>query len=501
MEKINKLIVSHRGNIVAKYGSNAKKIFTLLEKFRKAAKQHGMTAGMFYLDDESLQKDHKITPVSISSDPEQFKSSIDALYKKFDPDYIVLIGAQDIIPFQPLKNSARRHDDENEVPSDLPYASDHPFSIESKDFVSPSRVVGRIPDIPDSGDVSYLTNIINTAINWEPKDIKFYKSYFAVSTVSWQRSTQMNIARMFGNFDSLLYSPISGPDYKKNHTKPSIHFYNCHGALEEPTFYGEKGKKMPEAIHANSLAKKITPGSIAAAECCYGAQLFSPEEVGSTSIANTYLAEGAIAFMGSTNIAYGPSDNLALADLITQYFLVKIFEGASTGRALLEARIQFLQEAGPYLDVIELKTVAQFILLGDPSIHPVKSQQNTVSATDTGAWKNSRSNRRENLKLKGQSLDKMIVPPVHTQNNELPLVVQKQVKKMLQDNNMTGEIRKEVYVSTNRPIGANGKSTVNEVKYIAYSTKEDVGKIARRKILMVKEKGDNILGSRIYVSK
>lgn len=500
MEKINKLIVSHRGNITSKYGNKSGKIFALLEKFTRAARKQKMTAALVYLDDENITERYGAKPVQQSDDPRQFKECIDHLFIQFEPDYLVLVGSQDILPFQPLKNPARRHDDENEVPSDLPYACDHGFSIEPKDFIAPSRVVGRIPDIPGSNDPSYLVTLINNAIKWIPVDGKEFRNYFALSTVSWKGSTKKNMEKLFGNDAALLFSPLNGPSFTKKQLKPSVHFFNCHGALEEPTFYGEKGKQMPEAFYSKSIFEKVSYGTIAAAECCYGAQLYDINETRQVSIANTYLQYGAIAFMGSTNVAYGPSDNLALADLITQFFLLKVFEGASTGRALLEARIQFLNDAGPYLDVIELKTVAQFILLGDPSIHPVKKEI-ADPVNNNIAWKNTRANRRENLLQKGRALGDMIIPPVHYANNELPLKVQKEVKQMLKENGMLNEVRKEVYINSRGARKEQLKNTLNSIKYIAYSTKEDKGNIVHRKILMVKEKGDTILGSRIYVSK
>jgi hypothetical protein len=44
--------------------------------------------------------------------------------------------------------------------------------------------------------------------------------------------------------------------------------------------------------------------------------------------------------------------------------------GASTGRAVLQARQDYLIK-NPVLDPIDLKTFAQFSLMGDPAVHPV----------------------------------------------------------------------------------------------------------------------------------
>jgi hypothetical protein len=56
--------------------------------------------------------------------------------------------------------------------------------------------------------------------------------------------------------------------------------------------------------------------------------------------------------------------------LICQYFLRRVVAGASLGRAALEARQEFAGGTAE-LDPVDLKTLAQYSLLGDPSIHPV----------------------------------------------------------------------------------------------------------------------------------
>ena len=83
-----------------------------------------------------------------------------------------------------------------------------------------------------------------------------------------------------------------------------------------------------------------------------------------------YLEEGAIGFLGATNTAYGPTTRNGSADLLCRFFLDSVLKGATLGRALLEARLRFVREASP-LNPMELKTLAQFLLLGDPSLRAV----------------------------------------------------------------------------------------------------------------------------------
>ena len=66
-----------------------------------------------------------------------------------------------------------------------------------------------------------------------------------------------------------------------------------------------------------------------------------------------------------------------------QYFLLAILEGASLG-ARTVARQKFVQQTAE-LDPIDLKTLAQFNLLGDPSIHPavIASATSVPKGVDT----------------------------------------------------------------------------------------------------------------------
>ena len=67
-----------------------------------------------------------------------------------------------------------------------------------------------------------------------------------------------------------------------------------------------------------------------------------------------------------------------------------MLDGASLGRAALVARQRFVQQTAE-LDPVDLKTLGQFNLLGDPSIHPVESPAATsvpkgVDADRATAW-------------------------------------------------------------------------------------------------------------------
>jgi hypothetical protein len=87
-------------------------------------------------------------------------------------------------------------------------------------------------------------------------------------------------------------------------------------------------------------------------------------------LCHAYLEGAAYGFFGSTTIAYGPATGNGEADLICQYFLQAMKAGATLGQATLDARLKFVLTSGP-LSPVGLKTLAQFLLLGDPAIAPV----------------------------------------------------------------------------------------------------------------------------------
>src|SRR5262249_34556936 len=156
---------------------------------------------------------------------------------------------------------------------------------------------------------------------------------------------------------------------------PRLHFINCHGATADPRFFGQRNSQSenyPVAHTARHLDGLVSKGTVVAAECCFGAELYDPSRFHhqTPGICYAYLVGGAYGFLGSSTISYGPSRGNARADLICRYFFEQLLLGASLGRALLEARQQFVLDT-PLLHPSDLKTLAQFSLLGDPSIHPV----------------------------------------------------------------------------------------------------------------------------------
>ncbi len=363
-----KIIVTHQGAMRKKYGGRWPKIKSAVRKLIAADKRNGITSQFVALDDPKFGAQRARTGT-----PATFKAAIDHAYGVYrKPDYIAILGGPDIVPLQDMINPLDGDDrkDDPVVPSDLPYACDAPGSDDISKFLGPSRAVGRIPDLPKENDPALLIALLGQAARWKPA-ASAGSTFFGLSTYIWRRSTSMSLKALFGKKAKPRLSPDDGPRWTADELMPPWHFINCHGAQLDTRFYGQRKKSFPPAHDATLLARKITRGTLVTAECCYGAELFDPARTTGPGIAVTYLREGAIGFMGSTTVAYGPSTRNNYADLICRFFFESARQGASLGRALLEARQRFVKEAAP-INPVDLKTLAQFMVLGDPSVRAVR---------------------------------------------------------------------------------------------------------------------------------
>ncbi len=362
-----KIIVTHEGAMRQKYGDRWPSIEEAVKRLIDADRARGIDSVLVALDGEELGRRRART-----DRPRTFKEAIDYVYGLHGrPDFITILGGPGIVPHQDLRNPLGREDADRAVPSDLPYACDAPAGGDPTTFLSPSRAVARIPDVPGDSDPALLVTLLDLAAGWTPQAV-VEEGFFGLSAYVWRKSTRKSLEAVFGRGATPRVSPAAGPQWTGEDLGPLWHFINCHGAPVDARFYGQKSNSYPPAHDATLLPRKIARGTVTAAECCYGVELYDPSAVGTAGICVTYLREGAIGFMGSTNIAYGPANTNAAADLICRFFLKAAHDGASLGHAMLEARQRFVRRVSP-VSPIDLKTLAQFLLLGDPSARAVQA--------------------------------------------------------------------------------------------------------------------------------
>jgi hypothetical protein len=399
-EMDDKIIVTNGAALRAKYGSSGlTKIGEAVDALIKADAKRGIKSRLVFLDRAASMGSFNGSAVTDPADPKQNKDAIDAIFRKANPEYVMILGAIDVVPHQDIKNPAfdpPADDPDESADGDLPYACDTPYSRDIATFKGPTRVVGRLPDLQGAtGDPAYLVRLLATAATYQSRKATDYAAYFGLSTHSWRKSSAESLFNVFGNSDALRLAPPSGPSFSAKALAPLAHFINCHGGKSDPTFAGEKGTSQSVSLTSDAIAKKIKPGTVAAVECCYGAELYDSVTLSiPMPICQRYLNRGAYGYFGSSTIAYGPAEGNGAADLITQYFLLAVLEGASLGRAALIARQKFVEQVGE-LDPVDLKTLGQFNLLGDPSIHPVAIVSPTAVPKGVDVEKSQRDERQQ----------------------------------------------------------------------------------------------------------
>lgn len=408
----DKIIVTHRGALTSKYGAKGlARIRKALSVLIAADKKRGIKSHVVYLDDAAVMKKLKAKPMEVATDRRAAKTAIDGVYRTLNPDYLMILGAPDVVPHQNLVNPvfSAGDDDDQYASGDLPYACDTPYGVDPAKFVGPTRVVGRLPDLTGADEPSHLLALLKTASRWKSRPGSAYADYFGLSAAVWQGSTRLSLDSIFHDDSKLRLSPPAGPTHPKGVLAAGMHFINCHGACASPEFYGQRGESYPVTLTTRSTGGRIREGTVASVECCYGAELYDSKTLGiDLPICQGYLGQGAYGYVGSTTIAYGPATENGAADLICQFFLRNVLDGASIGRAMLMARQKFVGGSSQ-MDPFDLKTLAQFCLLGDPSVHPVLASGATTDAKGAAvnaAERFRRGERRAKLRQVGDFLQK-----------------------------------------------------------------------------------------------
>src|SRR5262249_41707697 len=137
----DKVIVTNLGALKAKYPAGVQRIRDAVGRLIAADKKRGLATALVSIDSASDMQAAKGAAVTAASDPRQAKAAIDAVWTAYTPDYLLILGAPDVVPMQVLANPARGDGDAS-VPSDLPYACSASWGQDTSAFLGPTRVVG-----------------------------------------------------------------------------------------------------------------------------------------------------------------------------------------------------------------------------------------------------------------------------------------------------------------------------------------------------------------------
>jgi len=438
-----KLSVTVRTALQSKYAAAAiKKIDQAVARWIKADAARGIQTVHVALDSAQDLAKWNIAPLSANPSAELVKSKIDALWKALGPDYLVLFGGPDVVPMFEEPNPSldtKKGDDDPLVPTDNPYACSTAFKAGAIDsYMVPDRVVGRIPDLPGSDDPAWFCDYLATVSKHVPQPAKHYDKLYAVTAKEWLGGGQELVQFLGRPPASLLVSPpeTDASATTKAGLKFPLHAIKCHGAQLDPRFFGQSGSKYPTMLSSASIKSTAQSSTLVAAGCCYGAQLFDIDDPaailrGEWPIASAYLRGGAVGFMGATMIAWVGPQTMTCGDWIVAQYLKSALEGASLGRAMLEAKQQYLRwiaQQGWSVGKADQKTLIEFVLLGDPALHPVFAAppgQVSVAAAVPSMRSRSTTVDRHRRRLLSQELAKAIRASQPERRNVRPAQIPK----------------------------------------------------------------------------
>jgi hypothetical protein len=506
----DKVIVTNEGALRAKYRSPGwRAIRKALSALISADKKRGLVTRYVAIDNSrTMRKLHGAAVTSVRN-CRQNKQAIDAVWKSLEPDYLMIVGATDVVPHQDMSNPAYQagDDDDRVAYGDLPYACDAVYSRDVTKLIGPTRVVSRLPDMNGGSDPAHLLKLLATAATWRTRGESDYQPYFGLSARQWHGSTELSLSNIFGSATALKLSPSDGPKFPPSVLGRRAHFINCHGGAVDPNFYGQKGNSYPIALSSLTTKGLVAKGTVAAAECCYGGELYAAERLGvAIPICQSYLAQGAYGYFGSTTIAYGPADGNGAADILTQQFLIEILQGASVGRAALAARQAYVAQTGQ-MDPVDLKTLAQFCVYGDPSTQPVAPPTPTSvpRATDADvANRAGRQERRAKLAARGRML--LEEKPTASRTDDRARVAPS-IRKVLRGIARGAGVGGDGFVAfrvKQKRASARGKALAHADRYhvlITGPSGDAVEPVVRKVAIVAKQTGNRIVGYRVYYAR
>ena len=310
----DKAIIVNLSALRAKYGAaGLASIRAALARMTDADRARGLSTRLVAVDRAATMDSVHGPTVRDPTDAPTVKAAVDAAAAAVTAHYLLLLGGPDVLPQQQLRNPTG--DEDPSVPSDLPYACALPASDDAGDFIGPTRVVGRLPDLVGGTDPTYVVGLLDAAAGWTPRARTAHAKVFALSTDSWKVSTRLTMQALGGDPASVHLSPVEGPAFTAALLRSRTHLVNCHGGDTDPRLV----RRAPRLGHAAGrpragVARRSgQPGTVVAAECCYGAQHYPPSLAGGVaSLALTYLRQGAAGVVGSSTLSYGPVDDNGL---------------------------------------------------------------------------------------------------------------------------------------------------------------------------------------------
>lgn len=307
-----------------------------------------------------------------------------------ESNYLFIIGGHEVVPVPAINHYINDGSlDDTDIETDLlyayPYGPHTQAALENQQLYKQEMyfLTGRLP-IPTDGDMSYLMNYLQNAINVR-NGIPVTKIY-AQCDPHWKDLTaylmepynKIGMLPDRGNISGRYChgNVMLGPEITKEHIASVMErdtdliFLNLHGS-DNPSTSSYCGEYPPQThryfeIFPTSAMRIPERYNIFVAEACYGGRFIGHDTV--HSMVQSGLAHKTVLGMASSRIAFGTScPPASSADVICANFVIGLLSGYSAGEAMVFARQSFFGENG-MLSETSATTLAEFNLFGDPSL-------------------------------------------------------------------------------------------------------------------------------------
>jgi tetratricopeptide (TPR) repeat protein len=387
------IVLSSRTRLQQAFGDTAYKkiddaVLGIVSSIRR---KPGWSAYRFYTDDPPSLDPFNIAPADPGNawEVKLRLGDLDrALAKRGEMIAAVLIiGGHGIVPFHLLPNPT--DDDDNDVPSDNPYATS------DENYFVPEWPVGRLP-VEDSwqtlesqlhsiAQYHQWTNRPNNPLQriryWFQR--RFGGLFAPVDkttgyTASIWKKASFAVYKAIGDPRSMVSSPpAEAARLPGVLMRPSnLSYFNLHGLEDAPEWYGQRDPlqdapdalEFPVALRPEDIVNSGRAPKVVFTEACFGAHAIGKTSESALSL--KFLSAGTRAVIGSTKISYGSvTPPLIAADLLGRLFWQYLNQSLPVGEALRRAKLKLAAEMHQrqgFLDGEDQKTLISFVLFGDP---------------------------------------------------------------------------------------------------------------------------------------
>lgn len=329
---------------------------------------------------------------------------------QFQPEYLFIIGSEDIIPVPMMKNCMPNSVREL-VPTDILYGFNvslfSPAEVDINSLISSKQFyyVGRLP-LGQDATFDQLQNYLDRASgymeNGIPVQIAYAQSDPHWKTVSTKVMSDVNRLGLLPNIQapsSILHENVFLSPYvtcetidKAFNTYSNLYYFNMHGSRnpDKPEFLGEamEDRMFYEGIDPKTISS-AKYDNIVVTEACFGGKYIGLPTNGSMLLSS--MSNSTMLYLGSSVTAYGTIDrtlkdgaNISSADIIAKEFILGLMEGYCAGEAVFKARRTLYKNNNGGI-ISNLLTIYEFSLYGDPALKALfPNQHGTVPLSHEG---------------------------------------------------------------------------------------------------------------------